>query len=182
MTRIAAPTVRYTVRSCVLGLCALALAGCVTAPADTPPSAATTPTTASVAAPDHAGSSTVVGASAASASAASASTASASAPATKAEESRLHQVVHRDPATLQALAPVEVEGLIGPPSFVRHDGGAIIWQYNAEQCVMDLFWYRTEAGLSLVYLEARGVSDAFSAELDACLGRLLAQQAALTQS
>jgi len=179
MSPIVVPTVGTAIRSSVFGLYVLALAGCVTAPSDTPPPVAATPTTASPVAPDGATPSTArtVGTTGASTTAAS-----TSAPATKAEGSGLQPVVHRDPATLQALAPVEVEGLIGPPSFVRHDGGAIIWQYNAEQCVMDLFWYRTESGLSLVYLEARGVSEAFSAELDACLGRLLAQQAALTQS
>ncbi len=99
-----------------------------------------------------------------------------------APEPAVQPVVYHDPKELQELEAVEVEDLLGPPNYVRHDDGAIIWQYNARKCVMDLFWYRSQAGLSLVYLEARGASETRSLALDACLQQLLRNQAVHTAS
>ena len=81
-------------------------------------------------------------------------------------------VALRDPMALRALDPTGVEQLIGPPNFVRHDGGAIIWQYTVRGCVMDLFWYRSDSGLSLLHMEAREVHTPRSAEMRGCLDNL----------
>jgi|GEM_PF-680999 len=81
-------------------------------------------------------------------------------------------VALRDAMAMRALDPAGVKQLIGPPSFVRQDGGATIWQYSVHGCVMDLFWYRSEAGLALLHVEARDVHTPRSAEMQVCLDDL----------
>lgn len=77
-----------------------------------------------------------------------------------------------DTSALRALDPAGVEALIGAPNFVRHDGGATIWQYQAHGCVMDLFWYRSDTGLALLYVEARDPNAPRLAETKVCLDDL----------
>lgn len=84
--------------------------------------------------------------------------------------------------TMRALDPAGVERLIGPPTFVRQDSGATIWQYSVDGCVMDLFWYRTDAGQALVHVEARNIHSPRTAEMQACLDHLWKARAAQAES
>jgi hypothetical protein len=90
-------------------------------------------------------------------------------PAARTNPVRPRPVALRDTMALRALDPTAVEGLLGAPGFVRQDSGAIIWQYSVQGCVMDLFWYRSDAGLSLLHVEARGVHAPGTVEMQACL-------------
>lgn len=80
-----------------------------------------------------------------------------------------------DERTLRALDPAGIERLIGHPAFMRQDGGATVWQYTARTCIMDLFWYRTDTGPTLVHMEARNVHSPRSADMQACLDALWKQ-------
>lgn len=84
----------------------------------------------------------------------------------------------RDPDRLRRLGPDAVTALIGSPGYVRHEGGAIIWQYIASGCVMDLFWYRSDHGLTLLHYETRSLRLARQAESGACFTNLLIRQTA----
>ncbi|MEQ8586538.1 MAG: hypothetical protein RLO01_10000 [Thalassobaculaceae bacterium] len=85
---------------------------------------------------------------------------------------RSKPVALRDESTLRALEPSKIEELIGPPTFVRQDGGAIIWQYSAGGCVLDLFWYRADGRKALLHVESRNIHSPRAAETAACLDNL----------
>ncbi|GHD39835.1 hypothetical protein GCM10017083_02370 [Thalassobaculum fulvum] len=126
---------------------ALVLAGCVTTPAPGP-QAASRPAAGPVRP-------------------ASTGTAVVTAPPSEAE---------RNPDRLRGLDPDGVARLIGMPDYVRREGGATVWQYHAGACVMDLFWYKSTAGLRLVHYEVRGLRLAAVAEPSSCLGDLIVNQ------
>lgn len=88
----------------------------------------------------------------------------------------------RDPDRLRPLDPEAVTALIGAPGYVRHEGGAIVWQYMASGCVMDLFWYRSDHGLALLHYETRSPRLQQRVEANACFTRLLIRQTAAIES
>ena len=96
--------------------------------------------------------------------------------ASKAVAVSLPSEAERNPDRLRGLDPDGVARLIGMPDYVRREGGATVWQYHAGACVMDLFWYRSAAGLRLVHYEVRGVRLAAVAEPSSCLGDLILSQ------
>lgn len=102
------------------------------------------------------------------------------APATRGP--RVRPMALRDTMALRALNPQGVQALIGPPSFVRQDGGATIWQYHAQGCVMDLFWYASDSGLSLLHVEARDIRSPRTAEMQVCLDDLWQSRSQLAES
>ncbi|MFX4220071.1 MAG: hypothetical protein ACMVO3_03270 [Thalassobaculum sp.] len=85
---------------------------------------------------------------------------------------RSKPVALRDETSLRALDPSGIEQLIGPPTFVRQDGGATIWQYSAGGCVLDLFWYRADGRKALLHVESRNIHSPRAAETAACLDNL----------
>lgn len=103
-------------------------------------------------------------------------------PMTTARTMRPRPVALSDESAMRALDPAGVERLIGPPTFVRQDSGATIWQYSVDGCVMDLFWYRTDAGQALVHVEARNIHSPRTAEMQACLDHLWKARAAQAES
>jgi hypothetical protein len=83
----------------------------------------------------------------------------------------------RDPDRLRELDPQAVTGLIGAPNYVRHEGGAVVWQYVVGSCVMDLFWYpSTGEALHLEHYEVRGARITGVAEASSCFGNLLVRR------
>lgn len=62
-----------------------------------------------------------------------------------------------DPARFKGLWGPDVTGLLGAPSFQRHDGEAEIWQYYGPDsaCVLDLFVYPDQGQPRVTYAELR---------------------------
>ena len=81
-----------------------------------------------------------------------------------------------------ALDPPAIERMIGRPDFVRHDSGATVWQYAGRSCVMDLFWYGSGNGRTLVHLEARSLHGPRGADIGVCLDELWKQHALEAES
>jgi hypothetical protein len=103
-------------------------------------------------------------------------------PVTTARAMRPRPVTLHDEAAMRALDPAAIKQLIGPPTFVRQDGGATVWQYSARGCVMDLFWYRSDAGPTLLHVEARNIHSPRSTETQACLDELWKERAGEAES
>ncbi|MDF1791715.1 MAG: hypothetical protein P1U88_07395 [Thalassobaculaceae bacterium] len=101
---------------------------------------------------------------------------------TRVVRSRSLPVALSDESSLRALDPTGVKQLIGPPTFVRQDGGATVWQYSGRGCVVDLFWYNTDAGLALLHAEARNIHSPRAAEMKACLDDLWKTRGAEAES
>lgn len=57
------------------------------------------------------------------------------------DEGKATKAVRFDPEEYVGYAPERLLPLLGAPDFVRRDGGAQVWQYRAEHCVLDLFLY-----------------------------------------
>lgn len=81
-----------------------------------------------------------------------------------------------DPDRLRFMQPEGVVALIGEPSFRRRDMRVTVWQYRSTDCVMDLFWYDTEAGPELMHIEARDGTLKGATEARTCFTGLLTQQ------
>ena len=62
-----------------------------------------------------------------------------------------------DPARFKGLWGQDVTGLLGAPSFQRHDGDAEIWQYYgpSSACVLDLFVYPDQGQPRVAHAELR---------------------------
>jgi hypothetical protein len=52
--------------------------------------------------------------------------------------------INDDPHQLMGLAPHAVNRLLGPPSLLRTEAPAEVWQYIARDCVLDIFLYAEE--------------------------------------
>ncbi len=52
--------------------------------------------------------------------------------------------VNDDPHQLMGLAPEALGRLLGPPSLLRTETPAEVWQYRAADCVLDIFLYAEE--------------------------------------
>jgi hypothetical protein len=77
------------------------------------------------------------------------------------------------PDRFLGLSPARLTRTLGPPSLVRREGPAQVWQYRAERCVVDLVLYPGESGPAVRHLEARGRPSGAAADPQACLTRLL---------
>ena len=88
----------------------------------------------------------------------------------------------RDPDRLRFMKPDRVVGLIGKPSFVRHDARVMVWQYQAGGCVLDLFWYQTDTGPELMHYDARSPRLSRITEAKTCFTGLLNRQAQSVES
>ena len=62
-----------------------------------------------------------------------------------------------DPSRFKGLSGPDVTGLLGAPSFQRHDGDAEIWQYYGpgSACVLDLFVYPDQGQPRVAHAELR---------------------------
>jgi hypothetical protein len=52
--------------------------------------------------------------------------------------------INDDPHQLMGLTPDAVNRLLGPPSLLRTESPAKVWQYTAEDCVLDIYLYAEE--------------------------------------
>lgn len=60
------------------------------------------------------------------------------------------------PAKLVGMSQFDIKKALGEPSFVRRDDGVEIWQYRAENCILDLFLYDGREGMRVDHSELRG--------------------------
>ena len=63
--------------------------------------------------------------------------------------------VDDNPKQLFGLSGQRVAALLGPANFVRRDGAAEVWQYRAQECVLDVFLYRRDSILSVAHFDLR---------------------------
>lgn len=56
---------------------------------------------------------------------------------------------------LVGLGDRDLTAALGEPNHIRHDDPATIWQYSADDCVLDFYLYKADAGLQVAYVEAR---------------------------
>jgi hypothetical protein len=61
----------------------------------------------------------------------------------------------RPVADLIGLGPESLQRLLGEPRRQRRDAPAQLWQYVAEDCLLDLFLYDEPGGYRVTYVEAR---------------------------
>jgi len=95
---------------------------------------------------------------------------------------RVFSEAERDPDRLRFMKPDKVRALIGEPQFERHETRVMVWQYKAQDCVMDLFWYQTETGPELMHYEARDGRKPLATEARNCFSGLLARRAESARS
>jgi len=65
------------------------------------------------------------------------------------------RVVLYDPEEFIGYGPQRLLPIMGAPDFVRRDGPAQIWQYRAENCVLDLFLYGKNDDSQVRHVELR---------------------------
>ncbi len=83
--------------------------------------------------------------------------------------------INDDPHQLMGLAPQAVNRLLGPPSLLRTEAPAEVWQYKAEDCVLDIYLYAEEQmpdRSSVTYYEIRR-SDTSKRGVRACFGDII---------
>ena len=73
-------------------------------------------------------------------------------PAAPAETAR---IIRFDPDEFVGYSPERVLPILGAPDFVRRDGTAQVWQYRAENCVLDLFLYGAAGESRVKHVELR---------------------------
>ncbi|MDH5748482.1 MAG: hypothetical protein OEY85_04135 [Rhodospirillales bacterium] len=81
-----------------------------------------------------------------------------------------------NPSIMIGMAPKELQDLLGPPAFRRHDKPAEIWQYTHGGCVIDVFIYEGAGGgpASATHYEVRTLGeDAVSPEI--CFSRIITE-------
>lgn len=83
--------------------------------------------------------------------------------------------VNSDPMQFLAQIGSEVQDRLGAPALIRRDGHAAVWQYRGPDCFLDLYLYRTEAGMRVRHVELRNPS-LDRGELRECLARLLRER------
>lgn len=64
-------------------------------------------------------------------------------------------VLNKSDAEIVGLGDRDLAAALGAPSHVRHDDPATVWQYSANDCVLDFYLYKADAGLQVAYVEAR---------------------------
>jgi len=85
------------------------------------------------------------------------------------------RTVNDDPNQLLQLSGKKVAALLGPASYVRRDGPAEIWQYRAAHCVLDVFLFQDNGGLSVAHVDLRRRAGGTIPERR-CFGDLLASR------
>jgi len=81
------------------------------------------------------------------------------------------------PERFRGLAPAAVDAALGPPTQVRTEGPARVWQYRGRGCVLDLVFYPSPDGAAVRHLEARDPVDAAPRPAAACLSQLVRDDA-----
>lgn len=76
------------------------------------------------------------------------------------------------PGMLTGMAAADLQGLLGVPSFRRHEATAEIWQYFGPGCVLDIFLYEDGGSRRVVHHQLRSQVAGRAPEA-ACLDALL---------
>lgn len=71
------------------------------------------------------------------------------------QEQKTARAVLYDPEEFIGYGPQRLLPIMGAPDFVRRDGPAQIWQYRAENCVLDLFLYGKNDDSQVRHVELR---------------------------
>ncbi len=71
------------------------------------------------------------------------------------KDKKAARVVLYDPEEFIGYGPQRLLPIMGAPDFVRRDGPAQIWQYRAENCVLDLFLYGKNDDSQVRHVELR---------------------------
>jgi len=83
------------------------------------------------------------------------------------------------PPDVEALRGLEASALarrLGDPDFLREEPPAVIWQYRSEDCVLDLFLYRSGDVLRVAYAEAHD-RELVRVAQSACYAEIVARRA-----
>ncbi len=81
-----------------------------------------------------------------------------------------------DVQQLRGLPAAELARRLGEPDFVREEPPAVVWQYRSEDCVLDLFFYRSGDELLVAYAETRN-REAVGASASDCYAEVVARRA-----
>lgn len=92
--------------------------------------------------------------------------------------------IAKNPDALLMLTSAEAKIIFGQPTVIRHDNPAEIWQYQARNCVVDIYFYQNSSNTPsrIAYYEIRRID--YDAHLDdgynlsiskkaACLSRVI---------
>ncbi len=82
-------------------------------------------------------------------------------------------IVNDDPQQFLDLNIHELTRLLGVPSLVRRDGPAEVWQYQGDDCILDIFLYKSPENLQVKYIDLRGQDD--NSVKRACFAEILRQ-------
>ena len=86
--------------------------------------------------------------------------------------------INDDPDQLMGLAPRAVSHLLGRPSLLRTETPAQVWQYTADDCVLDIYLYAedvTPERSRVTYYEIRG-TDSLRSRARACFANIIARR------
>lgn len=76
-------------------------------------------------------------------------------PATNASTTTALAILNKSDNQMIGLQDRDLTAALGEPNHVRHDEPATIWQYAADDCVLDFYLYKADAGMQVAYVEAR---------------------------
>ncbi len=76
-------------------------------------------------------------------------------PAATASPTTALAILNKSDSQLVGLQDRDLTAALGEPNHVRHDEPATIWQYSADDCVLDFYLYKADAGMQVAYVEAR---------------------------
>ena len=80
--------------------------------------------------------------------------------------------INDDPQQLIGMGPASLNAFLGAPELIRREAPAILWQYRADDCVLDVVLYPDRGGDKVTYLEARE-DGATKMAARSCLNKLL---------
>jgi hypothetical protein len=63
--------------------------------------------------------------------------------------------INDDPQQLIGMGPASLNAFLGAPELIRREAPASLWQYRADDCVLDVVLYPDRGGDKVTYLEAR---------------------------
>jgi len=85
-----------------------------------------------------------------------------------------------DPDTLLEKSPADIVTLLGDPGLVRWEGNVQVFQYNNQDCVLDMVFIEQDAGgFLLSYYETRSIHSAEQVDAPVCLDALLKEREAV---
>ncbi len=80
--------------------------------------------------------------------------------------------INDDPQQLIGMGPASLNAFLGAPELIRREAPASLWQYRADDCVLDVVLYPDRGGDKVTYLEARE-DGATKMAPRSCLNKLL---------